>query len=87
MKNESRTEELLAESLKRQDQMVEEIHQLHGGIKEMRGDIKEMRIDVNRMANAVNILVDIVQEAMNQLKEIPKIKDRLDKLERHTGLS
>ena len=68
MKNEDRIVELLAESLKRQDQMVDEMHQMRrgiqemrGDIQEMRGDIKEMREDINRVAIGVSTLTDIVK--------------------------
>ena len=93
MKNEDRIVELLAESLKRQDQLVDEMQQMRGGIQEMRGDIQEMRSDIQemkgtmvRVVKAVDSLVDVVKVAMDRTKEIDSVKERLTRLERHTGL-
>ena len=101
MKNEDRIVELLAESLKRQDQLVSEMQQMrggiqemhsgiqemHSGIQEMRGDIQEMKGTMIRVVRAVDSLVDVVKVAMERVKEIDSVKERLTRLERHTGLN
>lgn len=107
MKNENKIVEILAESLKRQDKLVEEFREMRGGIQgvrsdiqEMRGDIQEMRNDtqemrgdiqelkgnVNRMVIAVDALADVVKIAMDGIKDMNNIKQRIARLERHTGL-
>ncbi len=91
MKNEpgrraDRIVELLAESLKRQDQLVSETQQMRSDIQEMRGDIQEMKGTMTRVVKAVDSLVDVVKVAMDRTKEIDSVKERLTRLERHTGL-
>lgn len=86
MKNEDRIVELLSESLKRQDQMVDEMHRMRGGIQEMRGDIKEMRDDINKVAVGVSTLTDIVKVWMDKTKEIDILKDQVQRINRHIGL-
>ena len=99
MKNENRIVELLAESLKRQDQMVDEMQQMRGdirdmrgdiqemreGIQEMRGDIQEMKDTINTVAIGISTLTDIVEVWMDKTKEIDAIKD-ISRIEQHTGL-
>ena len=99
MKNElgrraDRIVELLAKSLKRQDQLVGEtqqmrggIQEMHSGIQEMRGDIQEMKGTMTRVVRAVDSLVDVVKVAMDRTKEIDSVKERLTRLERRTGLN
>ena len=86
MKNENRVTELLAESLKRQDRMADEVHQMQGDIQDMRGDIGSMREDINKVAVGVSTLTDIVRVWMDRTKEIDTLKEKIARLERHTGL-
>lgn len=93
MKNEDKVVELLAESLKKQDQMIEKqgiqeniLSQMIEELKQMKSGIKDMRSDVNQVTFAVNALADIVKIWMEKTKGIDDLKDRVTRLEKHTGL-
>lgn len=93
MKNEDRIVELLSESLKRQDQMIERqgkqemiMSQMIDELKQMKGGINEVRSDINQVTSAVNALTDIVKIWMEKTKGIDDLKDRVTKLEKHIGL-
>ncbi len=86
MKNEDRIVELLSESLKRQDTMVEEIKEMKGGINEMKDGLNDMRSDINQVTSAVNALADIMKAWTEKTKGIDELKDRVTRLEKHSGL-
>lgn len=65
MKNEDRIVELLAESLKKQDQQAEQL---------------------NSVVQALHDLTDIVKVAVSKFEKISDLEDRVNKLEKHTGL-
>ena len=74
MKNEDRIVELLAESLKRQDQMVGEIQNL--GIR-----MDKMESGIGRVVASVDALTDIVKAWMEKTKRMDDLEERLRKVE------
>lgn len=102
MKNEDRIVELLSESLKRQDQMVERLGNLEKGFSSLDRGLsnlekgftnleKRQKEDNNRIVSAVNTLTDIMKAwscptGMEKTKGIDDLKDRVTRLEKHIGL-
>lgn len=72
MENEDKIVELLSESLKRQDQMIERMDK-HEDL-------------LNRMVTSVDGLADLVKHSLQELKRIDALEERLRRIERHTGL-
>ena len=61
MKNEDRIVELLAESLKRQDRMVEQIGNMSQNIGGLGNRMDKVENGIERVVTSVNALADIVQ--------------------------
>ncbi len=93
MKNEDRIVELLSESLKRQDQMVE---QMFGMNKQMSGMNQRLENVENKLGEHTDILkslvksfnglADLVKHSLQELKRLDAMEERLRRLEKHTGL-
>lgn len=83
MKNEEKIVDLLAESLKRQDQHSELLTQLVDRMDRSEQQQKEYN---ERIVNSVNALADIVQKWMVQTKKVEGFEDRIRRLGRHAGL-
>ena len=83
MKNEDKIVELLSESLKRQDQMVERLGNLEKGFVNLE---QRQKTDSDRVITALNGLTDIVKVWMDKTREIDDLRDRINRLEKHTGI-
>lgn len=88
MKNEDKIVELLSESLKRQDQMVERLGNLEKGFVNLE---QRQKTDSDRVITALNGLTDIVKVwscpiGMDKTREIDDLRDRINRLEKHTGI-
>ena len=83
MKNEDKIVELLSESLKRQDQMVERLGNLEKGFTSLE---KRQKDDNDRIVSAVNTLTDIMKVWMEKTRDMENLRARLDRIEKHIGL-
>ena len=90
MKNEDKIVELLSESLKRQDQMVERLGNLEKGFSNLEKGFdkleKRQKDDNDRIVGAVNTLTDIMKVWMEKTKDMENLRARLDRIEKHIGL-
>jgi hypothetical protein len=90
MKNEDKIVELLSESLKRQDQMVERLGNLEKGFTNLEKGFnkleKRQKDDNDRIVSAVNTLTDIMKAWMEKTKDMENLRARLDRIEKHIGL-
>lgn len=97
MKNEDKIVELLSESLKRQDQMVERLGNLDKGFVSLEKSFdslekrfesleKRQKEDNDRIVGAVNTLTDIMKAWMEKTKDVDNMRARIDRIEKHIGL-
>lgn len=86
MKNEDRIVELLSESLKRQDQMVEQLSGVKDEVKGMNTRLDKHEDLLNRLVKSVDGLADLVKHSLEKSKRLDAMEERLRKLEKHTGL-
>ena len=86
MKNEDRIVELLAESLKRQDQMVEEMKGMRSSIENLDNRMERVENGILSVVNSMNSLADLVKVALDRTQRIDELADKIRRLEKHTGL-
>ncbi len=86
MKSEDRIVELLAESLKRQDQMVEEMKGMRSSIENLDNRMERVENGVLSVVNSMNSLADLVKVALDRTQRIDELADKIRRLEKHTGL-
>lgn len=91
MKNEpgrraNRIVELLAESLKRQDQMVEQMSGMNNRLENVENKLEEHTDILKSLVKSFNGLADLVKHSLQELKRLDAMEERLRRLEKHTGL-
>ncbi len=91
MKNEpgrraNRIVELLAESLKRQDQMAEQMSGMNNRLENVENKLEEHTDILKSLVKSFNGLADLVKHSLQELKRLDAMEERLRRLEKHTGL-
>ena len=81
MKNEDRVVELLAESLKRQDQMVEGFQRMQGSIEGLEKRMERVENGILSMVSSVDALTDLVKVALDHTKRVDDLEKRVKRLE------
>ena len=92
MKNESRIEELLAESLRNQDKQAEllkkhsiSIEQMSEAIGQQSGKLDQVVLAIREMSKAVILMTDSLDTVIHKIDKIDDHERRIQLLERRIG--